>query len=81
MIDQDAALAHHLLEIAIAHPIAAIPPDRPEDDLTLEVTPVKSDIGLNSPSRKPIPTDCGNISNRAFRSSTTPASMARLSGP
>jgi hypothetical protein len=30
MVDRDAALADHLLEIAIAHPIAAIPPDRPE---------------------------------------------------
>jgi hypothetical protein len=37
MIDRDAALAHHLLEIAVAHPVAAIPTDRPEHDLALEV--------------------------------------------
>jgi hypothetical protein len=27
---------------------------------------LKSDIGLNSPSRKPIPTGCGKICNRAI---------------
>src|SRR5208337_2679003 len=41
MVDRDAALAHHLLEITIAHPVAAIPPDRPEHDLTLEVAPLE----------------------------------------
>ena len=38
VIDRDVALAHHLLKIAVAHPIAAIPSDRPEHDLTLKVT-------------------------------------------
>jgi hypothetical protein len=37
MVNGNAALAHHLLEIAIAHPIAAIPPHRPEHDFALEV--------------------------------------------
>jgi hypothetical protein len=37
MVDRGAALAHHLLEIPIADPVAAIPQDRPEHDLTLEV--------------------------------------------
>ena len=41
MVDHDATLAHHLLEIAIAHPIAAVPSDRPEHDLTLEVPPLE----------------------------------------
>src|SRR5271165_4126790 len=41
MVDRDAALAHHLLEITIAHPVAAIPPDRPEHYLTLKVTPLE----------------------------------------
>ena len=30
MVDRDAALAQHLLEIAVAHPVAAIPTDSPE---------------------------------------------------
>src|SRR5271157_2925554 len=41
MVNRDAALAHHLLEITIAHPVAAIPPDRPEHDLTLKVAPLE----------------------------------------
>ncbi len=41
MVDRDPALAHHLLEITIAHPIAAIPPDRPEHYLTLKVMPLE----------------------------------------
>src|SRR5271165_1265039 len=41
MVDRDAALAHHLLEIMIAHPVAAIPPDRPEHYLTLKVAPLE----------------------------------------
>ena len=41
MVNRDAALAQHRLEIAVAHPIAALPPDRPEHDLALEVTPLE----------------------------------------
>jgi Tn3 transposase DDE domain len=39
--NRNAARTHHLLEIAIAHFIAAIPPDRPEHHLTLEVAPLE----------------------------------------
>jgi hypothetical protein len=39
--ERDAALSQHLLEVTVAHPIAAIPADRPEHDLTLEVTPLE----------------------------------------
>ena len=41
MVDRDAALTHHLLEVAVAHAIAAVPPDCPEYDLALEVTPLE----------------------------------------
>lgn len=37
----DAAFAHHLLEIAVAYAIGAVPPDCPENDLTFEVTPLE----------------------------------------
>ena len=55
IVDRNAALAQRLLEIAIAHPVAAIPSDRPEHDLTLEVTPleVRNDP---LPCKEPIPT-------------------------
>ena len=57
MVDRDAALAHHLLEITIAHPVAAIPPDRPEHDLSLEVAPLEIRHGplpflAHAPSRQ-----------------------------
>jgi hypothetical protein len=37
MVNRDPALAHHLLEIATAHPITAILPHCPKHDITLEV--------------------------------------------
>ena len=51
----DAALTHHLLEVAIAHAVTTIPPDRPEHDLTLEVTSpeVGHALALSSPRRLP----------------------------
>jgi len=55
MVNRNAALAHHLLEIAIAHPVAAIPPDRPERDLTLEVAPLEVRHAQFPPSRRPHP--------------------------
>ena len=46
MVDRDAALAHHLLKIAVAHAVAAVPPDRPEHDLALEVAPLEVRHGI-----------------------------------
>jgi len=37
MFDQDAALAHHLLKIARAYLMTAIPTDGPKNGFTLEV--------------------------------------------
>jgi hypothetical protein len=34
-------LTHHLFKVAVADPIAAIPADRPKDNLTLKMTPLK----------------------------------------
>jgi hypothetical protein len=40
-IDRHAAFGHHLLEIAIAYAVAAVPAHRPEHDLTLKVAPLE----------------------------------------
>ncbi|MHA7066228.1 hypothetical protein [Azospirillum argentinense] len=37
MIDRNAALGQHLLKVAVADAISAVPAHRPEHDLTLEV--------------------------------------------
>ena len=37
MIDWHTPLGHHLFEIAVAHPVAAVPPHRPQDDVTGEM--------------------------------------------
>ena len=37
VVDRDTTLTHHLLKVAIAHAVAAVPPDCPEHDHTLEV--------------------------------------------
>jgi len=41
MIDVHAAFAHHLLDIAIADPVPAVPTHRPQDHLTLKMTPLE----------------------------------------
>jgi hypothetical protein len=41
VIDRHAAFGHHLLEIAIADAVAAIPAHRPEHDLTPKVAPLE----------------------------------------
>ena len=41
MIDPHTAFGHHLLEIAIAYAVAAIPAHRPEHDLAPEVAPLE----------------------------------------
>ena len=38
MIDRHATFSHHLFEIAVAHPVAAVPPHRPQNDFTGEMT-------------------------------------------
>ena len=72
MIDGDTALAHQLLEIAIAYAIAAVPTDRPEHDLTLTMPPLEVRNGPVSPS-------VGTIRRTAARFATEPRSV--LSGP
>lgn len=37
MINRHTTLGHHLFEVAIAHPVAAVPPHRPQDDFTREL--------------------------------------------
>ena len=34
VIDRHTPLGHHVLEIAVADPVAAVPPHRPQDDVT-----------------------------------------------
>ena len=38
VIDRYAAFGHHFFQIAVAEPVAAVPPDRPQDDFTGEMT-------------------------------------------
>lgn len=38
MIDRHAAFGHHFFQISVAHPVTAVPPDRPQDDFTGEMT-------------------------------------------
>src|SRR5215213_779156 len=51
VVDRDAALAHHLLKVAIAHPVAAVPARRPEYDLALEVASLEVRHGSTLPPR------------------------------
>ena len=37
VIDRYAAFGHHFFQIAVAEPVAAVPPDRPQDDFTGEM--------------------------------------------
>ncbi|BAX95329.1 DNA-invertase hin [Corynebacterium glutamicum] len=37
MIDRHTTFSHHLFEIAVAHPVAAVPPHRPQNDVTGEM--------------------------------------------
>jgi hypothetical protein len=41
MINGHAAFAHHLLEITVADPIAAVPTHCPKDDLAFKMTPLE----------------------------------------
>jgi hypothetical protein len=66
MIDRDATFAQHLLEIAIAHSVAAIPSDRPEYDLTLKVTSLEVRHRPAPFRAEPIPTHAYEACNRAL---------------
>src|SRR5699024_2815389 len=37
VIDWHTPLGHHFFDIAVAHPVAAVPPHRPQDDVTGEM--------------------------------------------
>ena len=66
VVDRDTALAHHLLEIAIVHAIAAVPPDCPEHDLALEVASLEVRHGPLLPRSGPITADGSAVCNRAI---------------
>src|SRR3954464_10785512 len=51
VVDRDAAFAHHLLEVAVAHPVATVPAQRPEHDLALEVASLEVRHGSTLPPR------------------------------
>src|SRR5512144_1199688 len=53
VVDGDAALAHHLLELAIADAVAAVPTNRPENDLAGEVPPPEHGHQLLLPAYLP----------------------------
>ncbi|MBB6494838.1 hypothetical protein GGD45_005289 [Rhizobium tropici] len=38
MIDSDISFTHHLFKVAVVHPIAAIPSNRPQNHFTLKMT-------------------------------------------
>ena len=76
VIDRDAALAHHLLEIAVAYPIAAILTHRSKYGLTLEVSSLEVRHGKPAPSFVP---------DRAQQTITAlvtePSTLSGLNGP
>lgn len=41
MIDRHTPFAHRLFEVGVADPVAALPSRRPQNHLTLKITPVK----------------------------------------
>jgi hypothetical protein len=49
--DRDAAFAHHLLEVAVAHPVATVPAHRPEHDRALEGASLEVRHGSALPTR------------------------------
>ena len=67
MVDHDAALAHHLLKIAIAYPVAARPPDRLKNDFTLEVAALEVGHPILPSSRGAIASTAYKVCNRALR--------------
>jgi hypothetical protein len=46
MIDREATLTHHLLQVSVGELIAAIPADAEQDDRGLEVTPLERGPGM-----------------------------------
>jgi len=46
MIDGEAALAHHLFEVAVGELVSAIPADAQKDDRRLEVPPLERGLVL-----------------------------------
>src|SRR5208282_3327055 len=53
VVDRDAALAHHLFEIAVADAIAAVPAHRPEHDLTFKMAALEVRHSLAPPRSDP----------------------------
>jgi len=51
MIDRHVTFGHHLLEIATAYAVTAIPAHRPECDLAPKVTPLE---GRHGPALTPL---------------------------
>ena len=46
VIDWHTPLGHHFFEIAVAHPVAAVPPHRPQDDVTGKCRPEKMPMAV-----------------------------------
>ena len=67
MVDHDAALAHHLLKIAIAYPVAARLPDRLKNGFTLEVAALEVGYPILPFSRGDISSNAYKVCNRAER--------------
>src|SRR4051812_513504 len=51
VVDRDAAFAPHLLDVAVAHPVATVPAHRPEHDLAFEVASLEVRHGSTLPAR------------------------------
>ena len=73
MIDRYAVFGHHFFQIAVAEPVAAVPPDRPQDDFTGEMTTGEDAHGCDYFTQVFLPPELCN--------STTPVSYTHLTLP
>src|SRR5699024_5395929 len=68
VIDRHAPLGHHFLQIAVAHPVAAVPPHRPQNDVTGEITTREDAHGCDYfTSLFLLPQLCNSTRNSYFR--------------
>src|SRR5208283_1366918 len=74
VVDRDAALAHHLFQIAVADAVAAVPAHRPEHDLTFKMAALEVRHGLAPPTFEPINPGADGFATEPSMASRSPAS-------
>src|SRR5699024_9200855 len=76
VIDRHAPLGHHFLQIAVAHPVAAVPPHCPQNDVTGEVTTGEDTHGCDYfTSLFLLPRLCNSTQQRMLEAAATAIQM------